>query len=377
MKIAFVVVILASTAVAFAGKCEDAVPECVRKLENGERCDPLPVPDRLLETIPQIPDVGYKIQKLRNMVYMVTDGFFIAMVIKTPRQLVVIDAPENFFVVRDPNTGAVIGNLMTNAIEDIAGDLNPKIVRFIYTHQHFDHIGGARIVYDYLKKTYPKADLKAMAHESILKRLASAQSKRAPLPEVVIIRSRSLRLTKNLKVNLIPTDGGHSDSDLLVHIPPKAGMPGIAMLVDIAFPGWITPFGIGLVNDINEYIDQHERLLALDWEIYIGGHLGQPGNRADIEISEEYIRDMVDIAAQSLALGLGQPIPELQEAFDPTSPNFGNQMRAIQGVFGMEGIFVGICEALLVEKWGCRLGGVDIFSREHCFAAVTFQRLDN
>ena len=69
--------------------------------------------------------------------------------------MAIIDFPKGSFVVRDA-TRQVIGNLITNAIDDIVFDMNGlevgdnKKVQMVYSHAHFDHIGGATITYNTL-----------------------------------------------------------------------------------------------------------------------------------------------------------------------------------------------------------------------------------
>ena len=73
-------------------------------------------------------------------------------------EVAIIDFPEGSFVVRDA-TGEVIGNLITNVIDDIVFDMNGlevadiKKVQMVYSHAHFDHIGGATITYNTLWTT--------------------------------------------------------------------------------------------------------------------------------------------------------------------------------------------------------------------------------
>jgi hypothetical protein len=69
------------------------------------------------------------------------------------------------------------------------------------------------------------------------------------------------------------------------------------MVVDIVYPGWV-PFG---PLDESVYIPgwfaAHDQILEYDFDFYVGGHLGRAGNRDDVLIAREYIRDYTNCVA--------------------------------------------------------------------------------
>ncbi|MFE3262082.1 hypothetical protein [Nocardia sp. NPDC059229] len=81
------------------------------------------------------------------------------------------------------------------------------------------------------------------------------------------------------------------------------------MLVDVINPGWVPIFNSNLSEDMPGYIDAPGQALEYSWTKLIGGHLGRLGTRADVELHQAYIADVV--AASYKALESVDPTPYL------------------------------------------------------------------
>ena len=62
-------------------------------------------------------------------------------------------------------------------------------------------------------------------------------------------------------------------------------MKKILMLVDVIYPGYAPYPNLGVSTDIGGTININKRALEYDFQVFVGGHVGNTGNRADVEIS--------------------------------------------------------------------------------------------
>ena len=75
------------------------------------------------------PVKGYRIQKLGDGLYMITDGAYQSMFMTYENGVVVVDAPPSY----------------ASHIPQAIGEVSKKpITHLIYSHAHTDHIGGAK-----------------------------------------------------------------------------------------------------------------------------------------------------------------------------------------------------------------------------------------
>jgi glyoxylase-like metal-dependent hydrolase (beta-lactamase superfamily II) len=67
----------------------------------------------------------------------------------------IVDFPEGAFVQHDA-TGAIVGSLVTDALDEILvvegliATQDIKDVKMVFSHSHFDHIGAATITLDHI-----------------------------------------------------------------------------------------------------------------------------------------------------------------------------------------------------------------------------------
>ncbi|KAJ8901348.1 hypothetical protein NDN08_007194 [Rhodosorus marinus] len=367
-----IIVSLLLAALAAGFVCEDELAKCLKRIDKGKKCQGLPLPDNLLPPV-TVDAKGYNLTEYRKGVYSVGESQYFMMIVKTSSQLIVVDGPEGNFLIRDAN-GVPIGTTLTDAIKEIAGDTKFKRIKIIYSHQHYDHIGAVPFIYSYLETAYPKAQIKILAHSAILKPLINGDRPGFPLPTVLFDKKKVLKLRRNLKVIIKPQCGGHTPSDLIIHIPKTSGGVGVAYLVDVIFPRWAPPYNLAIVTDIHEYIELHSRILALDIEVYIGGHFTHVGTYQDVLAAKAYLEDLLAASAEGLAVSSSTPLPAFFDVMDPSSRWWGNLSHFVKD-FTEAG--VAVCSRIMIEKWGCRLGGVDIWVDAHCESIINFLRLDN
>jgi len=344
--------------------CE-AVDNCLVKLDEGEACDILPVPERaLVEVLPS--GTEYKLTKLRNSVYSFFDGGYFAMFIRSRggKRMTIVDVPET-------SMAGGPDSLFAKAVKEAMSGSKPSIFDIIYSHGHYDHIGGANII----KSEYPNAKINIWGTGETRKFIQASTSKRAPEPNKIIGSSgKTLKLKNDLTLQM-DVVGGHMREDLMIHIPRANGQSAIAMHVDVVFPRWSPWPNLAVSMDVRAYIESVEDILNYDFDIFVPGHL-RLGDKTDVEDFGHFLQDLLDAGKVGVE---SSPFSEFMEAgygkiFDPSNPEYGNVWYAF--VNTVRKVQVDKCYRTMIEKWGCKIGGLDITLRSHCFLAVTYALLD-
>lgn len=282
-----------------------------------------------------------------------------------------IDLPDT----ANSNTDTGSGTLLSDAAQKALGGTVPTRIDLVYSHAHFDHIGAATRFYDFSRKTYPRARIEVWGTEESRELIQRSTSGRAKKPSIIVHKyGRSLQVG-DLVVRLTPV-GGHTQQDLLVYIPPRRNEEGIVMLVDVVFPRWSPFVNLGLTQDVQRYVDAHERILELDFGTFVGGHV-LLGGRKEVKDSLDFVKDLIEAARA----GAESVTPaRLEEAgigrlADPSAVEFGNIWFGFISVFRR--LEVETCATIMLEKWACRLGGLDIVIDGHCIIAIEFNLLES
>lgn len=347
-----------------------AVAECLPRLDAGQECSLLPVPERsVLE--PVLPGT-FLLTTLRKGAWVYNDGTYLTLLFKEGRNVAFVDFPDSL------GSNKPDGSMtrLTDAAEQILNGTVPKKIHLVYSHAHYDHIGGATRFFNYMRTKHPFAEILIWGTSETRRMIRNSSSKRAVVPNQIVGREGDVvRLGKSLKLKL-DIIGGHTAKDLLVFVPKVGNERGILLHVDVVFPRWATFVNLGITEDVTKYIQSHEEMLKLDFDVFVGGHLNV-GDRRDVEDSLHYVRDLLDAAAESsrnvtvedlIAGGIGN-------FSDPTSVAFGNVWYAFVSV--SRKLEVDGCYRIMLEKWGCKLGGLDLMLRSHCFVAVSYNLLES
>jgi hypothetical protein len=114
----------------------------------------------------------------------------------------------------------------------------------------------------------------------------------------------------------------------------------------------------GLATDLDKYLATHELLLDLEWTTLVAGHLSRPGTKADVQAAQQYAQD----AIQFIREGVQAKPPQAVLAAIP--PQFLTNPWVI--VSEIQKAVIEFCYEKLLEAWGSRLGGVDVYGRSHC-----------
>ena len=296
------------------------------------------------------PDKGYHVEEISNGLYWLTEGAYTLMFLVTDEGVVIVDAPPS------------IGPNILNAVAEVT---EKPITHVIYTHSHADHIGAAGL--------YP-ADATYIAHadtadqltqsfnntERIIPYGVPAGGSQVPLPTVTFDDKYTLEVGGQV-LELEYRGPAHEPGNIYVYAPAQKTL----MLVDVIFPGW-SPFkNLALAEDVPAYFQAHDEVLSYDFETFIGGHMGRPGTREDAQTQKEYIKDIEANAAQAL-----QTIDFMAIAQEVGFANSWLLFDVYLDAVAQE------CADLTEPNWVDRLGGVDVFTFDHCWIVVESLRID-
>ncbi|GAB2513702.1 MBL fold metallo-hydrolase [Nocardia heshunensis] len=244
--------------------------------------DYAPLPESALG--PAVNEQGYYVERVARNLFWVTDSVYLSAFLATADGVVVFDAPPT------------IGHNLRRAIDEVTareGTTN-RVTHLVYSHHHADHAGAASL--------FPDAIL--IGHEETRRRLLRDDDPTRPAPEVTFSDAYTLEVGGE-RVELAFRGPNHTPDNIFIHFPDHDAL----MLVDVINPGWVPIFNSNLSEDMPGYIDAPGQALEYSWTKLIGGHLGRLGTRADVELHQAYIADIV--AASYQALESVDPTPYL------------------------------------------------------------------
>ena len=341
------------------------VTTCLQKLQSGQnQCDLFPMPPGSI--LPPIRPRGYDVIQVRPGVHLYHDGVYQALLIysKQANHLVVIDFPRAATSLSP--TGAYL--LIDATKEILKGDF-PKRVSMVYSHFHMDHSGQALTYKAFIHNSFPRVPVDVWGTRETVDFIKGNSAINLPIPTKIIgndVVAFNLESELRLELSVL---GGHTNSDLLMYIPPSRSGRGVVYFVDIITPRSAPFINFGVTVDLKQYMATHEKLLTLDFDIFLAGH-GRIGNKEDIRTNLAYTKSVVNaiiLADKQLDPKAAREV--VRRATDPTDVAFGNVPFTITA---LSNIRVENCRRNIIKKWGCKLAAVDLYSRSHCLTARVF-----
>lgn len=307
-----------------------------------------PVPDKA-RGVPIPEEKVYYVEEISDGLYWVTEGAYTMMFLTTGQGVIVVDAPPT------------IGENILKAVADVT---NEPITHVIYSHSHADHIGAAGI--------YPE-DAKYIAHEDTKAQLTRVNEPKrrfpygvfvggspVPMPTGTFKNSYTLKVG-NQVLKLEYRGDDHDPGNIYIYAPKQK----VLMKIDIIFPGW-TPFkGLAIAEDVPGYMEAHDVILSYDFDKLVSGHWGRLASRKDVEIQKEYMQDIQANAGKALQTVDFHAIAK-KTGFENTALLFDTYLDAVTQK----------CADITTPKWVSRLGGVDIWTFDHCYQVIMSLRVD-
>ena len=287
---------------------------------------------------------GYLVKELKPNVYLITDGGYQSLFVTTGRGVILLDAPPSY------------GSKILQAVSETTPE---PIVELVYSHSHLDHIAGAPAV---LKQV---PNLRILAEEGVADFLREKHDPRRPLPTQTFKGQYIL----NLGSASIEVKRGHwhsNEGDLYIYMPAQK----VLMAVDTLPPGYAQFQDFDLTADFHDYLAMFDQLLTYDFDVLIGGHLGFPGTRQDVQVAKEYTMDVYR-TVKRIHDGTDQVKMISQAA---AKYGWDNKMALFRTLIDP---MVAQCAEEIQGRWSERLASVDVYAPSHCHTALIYARWDD
>lgn len=288
---------------------------------------------------PQIGPDGYVVEEIVDGFYWVTEGTYQMMFVVTQEGVIVVDAPPT------------IGD---KALKAIAQVTTTPITHVIYSHSHIDHIGAAA--------QYPD-DAVIIAHEETARQLTRAKDPNRPVPTQTFDERFTLSVGgKTLELEY--PGNNHDPGNIIIHAPAAK----LVMVVDVVFPGWMMWRRLALAEDIPGLFHVMHRLLKLDFDVIVTGHVGRLGKREDVEAQLSFMNDLTAAAGEGL---MSVSLDTVGAALRPEDRS--NPWAFFDGYIDR---VVHHCVDKMAPKWRDKLAAFDVFIYDQCLAMEQSLRID-
>jgi glyoxylase-like metal-dependent hydrolase (beta-lactamase superfamily II) len=170
--------------------------------------------------------------------------------------------------------------------------ITPAPIRYvIYSHHHYDHIGGGA--------PFKQAGATFVAHRLAKETLQRLKNPTVVMPDLVV-DDRATLTVGGTTIELHYVGRNHSDNTLVMLLPKEK----IIFTVD-----WLPIREVLFRNVPDSYYDEWlegiDRVLALDWNQMIAGHprQGGIGSKEDVRNLKQYMVDLKDAVRVAAAEG--------------------------------------------------------------------------
>lgn len=348
------------------GTCP-GVTKCLERLDQGLECGPIPIPKRAL--IPPLP-VGapYVLHKLREGVWAIQDFAYLSMIVRHEDRVILIDAPDSRGGLNKPDGSQT---RLTDIVNIVLNGTTLRLLDIVYSHAHFDHIGASLRVVQWARRLPVVPKIRVFGAPNIDKLITRSVTKRSVTTTHIIPNDgKTLYVRNGLRIELRYV-GGHTDRDLAVYFPKKGKESSILMHVDVVFPGYAPFWALGISHDVRRFISVHTALLKYDFDYFVSGHL-RLGNRTDIEENKKFAEDLFDAAMIAPSLVTQEQLNQvgISDVADPTQPEFNNVW--FLALTAGRSLQARICSRIMVEKWGCKVGGISETIFSNCFVMLSY-----
>ena len=290
------------------------------------------------------PKKGIETRKVADGVYVVTDGVWQSAFAVNDVGVVVFDAPESY-----------AAKIRT----EIAAVTSRPITTLVYSHAHNDHIGGSA-AFAGIKR------LEIVALTGVAEFLAEKKDPDRLMPTRTF-RDKLVLDQGGMRIELRAANYHSDEGDVIVYIPQARFL----MAIDTFAPGYGPFMGFDITSNFHEYLHVFDKLLAYDFDVFVGGHLTHIGNRADVEVAREFTRDVYNtvkrVHAETDLMGVFVETAEQIGGFDNKYLLFDRFLDVVTARATKE----------IEQRWRGRLAGIDVFAEDHVRTALIYVRWDD
>ncbi|MGA7922337.1 MAG: MBL fold metallo-hydrolase [Candidatus Acidiferrales bacterium] len=292
---------------------------------------------------PVDPKLGYGVKSVGGGVYVISDRMWQSAFLVTRDGVIVFDAPESY----GKGIPAAVANVTDKPI---------KIL--VYSHEHKDHIGGSAALKDI-------KGLRIVATEGVADFLKEQNDPERLIPNEVFGAKKTITLGGKT-VELTRHFYHSPEGDLFIYIPHAKFM----MAVDCVTPGYAPFQGFDITSNFGEYMKVFDKLLAYDFDTFVGGHLTDIGNRQDVEITKEFTMDVYH-TVNRVHNNLNQQAVAAEATKVVGTDNEFLLFKVILDTVANQ------ADKELQPRWMSRLAGVDVWMDSHVRTAILYVRWDD
>ncbi len=283
------------------------------------------------------PETGLHVSAIEPGFFYVTDGIYQGAFLVTGDGVVVFDAPPSF-AARLPRA--------------IARHAPGRPIRYlVYSHAHFDHIGGAAAFSGV-------TDLTVIAHEDVARAIA-AKGRPGILAPTLTFEGDYVLSVGGETVRMAPASFHAEDTDTILYLPNQK----VLMAVDTISAGEVPFMNFGATADVGSYVAMFDTLLAYDFDHFIAGHVSILANRDDVITAKKYTVDVRDTVLRAMP-GFNDRMNRILKTFDYRNANLAYR-AAIEALRRQ-------CAAAIIDRWADRLSVVDVYADSHCQTMILY-----
>jgi glyoxylase-like metal-dependent hydrolase (beta-lactamase superfamily II) len=311
-------------------------------------------PEGLKEYVPVLPSVrgnffdvdpklGYAVKNVGGGVYVISDNGWQSAFLVTDDGVIVFDAPESF------------GKNIPSAIAKVT---DKPIKMLIYSHIHRDHIGGSA-AFKNIK------GLRIVASNGVAEFLKEMNDPNRLLPNETFESQKTIKLGGKT-VELTRHFYHSNEGDLFIYVPEAKFL----MAVDCVTGGYAPFQGFDITTNFHEYLKVFDQLSAYDFTTFVGGHLTQISNKADVEITKEFTMDVYN-TVKRIHNNMDQQAVVAEAAKTIGTDNEFLLFKVILDKVTDEAM------KELKPRWINRLAGVDVWLESQVRCALIYVRWDD
>ena len=214
---------------------------------------------------------GINIQKLTSNSYWIPNGAYSITLYVGEKECLLVDSPVRLFVDR-----------LLEKIEAITP--NP-VTTLVYTHPHFDHVGGAANLHRGLEK---RGIVPRVIASDRFVRESRGYQQPVPEPTEVLPTPRASFSFDDKDFKLVtPVEWGHTGADSYILFPDKV----ITFVDFVQAEGFLPLTDVSGVQNMRGYINFLRHVMGEDWDYANVGHRNV-GSKQDVVRTLEYFEDL-------------------------------------------------------------------------------------
>ena len=216
---------------------------------------------------------GINIQKLTSNSYWILNGAYSMTLYVGEKECLLVDSPG--------------GLLVDRLLEKIEAITPNPVTTLVYTHPHFDHVGGAANLHRGLEK---RGIVPRVIASDRFVRESRGYQQPVPEPTEVLPTPRASFLFDDKDFKLVtPVEWGHTGADSYILFPDK-----VITFVDFVQPEGFLPIpDVSGVQKMRGFINFLRHVMGEDWDYANVGH-SNVGSKQDVVRTLEYFEDLYE-----------------------------------------------------------------------------------